>query len=149
MLVFVCLLACARLPCLLRSEAGSWWYANARLQVTILGIVIWTSESRKLYYTYCSNVLDQSTPFALTCLHDALRRAESDGAALGVKQVMFADCGGHFRSCRFLSDQLICSLQTRPELQESAVHFFAEGHGKGPCDAHFGRMTRYLVMFIA
>ena len=112
------------------SEKGSWWYANARLQVKVLTVIVWTATSGHLYNTYASHVLDQSTPFALTCVEDALERSARDGATPGRRQVIWADCGGHFRSCRFLCETLITSLQQRLELETAEVHFFAEGHGK-------------------
>ena len=123
-----------------RSEAGSWWYANARLQITVLTICVWTKESGRLYLTYATNILDQSTPLALTCVRDAISRCE--GADACSAQRVWADSGGHFRSTRFLGETLVTSLSTRPVLQQTDVHFFAEGHGMGPIDAHFGRMAQ-------
>ena len=116
--VCVCVCVCVS-P--LRSEAGSWWYANARLAVTVLTVIVWTPTSERVYYTYASHVLDQSTAFALTCVHDALDR-HADAAAC-TKQVIWADCGGHFRSCRFLSDALVASLRSRPVLTQAELNF--------------------------
>ena len=106
----------------------------------MLTVVLWTDTAR-WYMTYCSHVLDQSTLFALTCVHDALGRCPELVASCD-RQVVWSDCGGHFRSCRFLYDTLINSLSTRANLRTSEIHFFAEGHGKGPVDAHFGRMSQ-------
>ena len=124
----------------LRNEAGSWWYATARLQVTVLTVICWSKEGVRTYFTYASHCLDQSSPFAMTCLDDALARVEAAGFA---KQVLWADCGGHFRSCRFLGHVLADAVVARPNLICSELNFFVEGHGKGPCDAHFGRMGKH------
>ena len=112
-----------------RSEAGDWWYATARLQVTVLGIICWSKNGGRTYRTYCSHCLDQSTPFALTCVENAL---ELEEAASYSRQVIWADCGGHFRSCRFIGEVLCKAVQDRQQLLSSELHFFAEGHGKGP-----------------
>ena len=121
------------------ARCSSWWYATARLQVTVLGIICWSKGGGRTYYTYASHCLDQSTPFALSCLADVLKRENAEGYS---RQVVWADCGPHFRSSRFLAQVLVLAVQERPLLLTSELHFFAEGHGKGPCDAHFGRMAR-------
>ena len=133
--VFVLSVFCIQL----RTEAGSWWYATARLQVTVLGIICWSKGGGRTYYTYASHCLDQSTPFALSCVADMLNREKAEGYS---RQVVWADCGPHFRSSHFLAQVLVLAVQERPQLLTSELHFFAEGHGKGPCDAHFGRMAR-------
>ena len=122
-----------------RSEKGSWWYATARLSVTVLTVIVWSKAGGRCYYTYASHCLEQSSQFALTCVRDALDRAD---AATFQRQVVWADCGPHFRSSRFLGEVLVTAVEERPRLLVSEVNLFAEGHGKGPVDAHVVRMSK-------
>ena len=125
-----------------RSEGGDWWYAHARLQVTVLTVIVWSLSLGRVYYTYASHVLEQSSRFAVSCMQDALARS---GADQYEHRVIWCDCGPHFRSAFFLGSQLVTPLQVQPSmLQRVDVCFFPEHHGKGPVDAHVGRMRGWL-----
>ena len=53
--------------------------------------------------------------------------------------VWFSDIGPHFHSSRFLA-YFLSYVPEKSNVSASTV-FFPGGHGKGPVDGHFGRMT--------
>jgi hypothetical protein len=85
----------SRTPPLGPDEGGALWFANARLQITILVIVVRSKDKRPpelhLYYYhydyYCSHCLKHSAAFVLFCLQD-LRTKINGSAAWRLKKRM-------------------------------------------------------------
>ena len=77
-------------------EGGEWWYANARLSVTLLVIYVWAADLKPVYYTYCSHCLEQTPEFTVACLMDLQTRL--GGVGKWSQHIMFSDVGNHFRA---------------------------------------------------
>ena len=116
-------------------EGGEWWYANARLSVTLLVICVWGRDRAPTYHTYASHCLEQTSEFAVSCLIDLQKRL--GGAGQWKRHVMFSDVGNHFRSAYALGywgvELLKCQV-----VEETKWIFAPEGHGKGVCDGQGG-----------
>jgi hypothetical protein len=118
------------------TETGSFWYAGSVLGVTVLTIIVWSAKMPKTYYTFCSDVCEQSSLFVIACLMHLFDIVQLDSFA---KMTWWSDVGPHFLSARFLGFWLVHLAETRRKKMQ--VFFFPPGHGKGPVDGHFGRMT--------
>ena len=57
-------------------EEGNWWYAHARLAITVLTLIFWGHGTPKTYYTYCSHTLDQSSRYVVACFQDMLGKVK-------------------------------------------------------------------------
>eukprot|EP00973_Karenia_brevis_P075030 10426312-Karenia_brevis.AAC.1 len=55
--------------------------------------------------------------------------------------VWWSDVGPHFRAGLFLNWWLVGTLNTIEHVAEVFIKWFPGGHGKGPCDGHFGAMA--------
>ena len=122
-------------------ETGDFWYANARLGITVLGICVWSAVSGPTYHTYCSTVSEQSGLFAVACLQDLLSKLDLKPYSTAV---LWADVGPHFRCGRMIGFWLAHVLREF-RFQATQLIFFPEHHGKGIIDGHFGRMRMWLL----
>ena len=122
-------------------QAGTWWFAPARLSISCLGVYIWGESVPKegIYFMYMSRVMDHTPWYVIAVLDDVVKRL---GDATNVtKDVMWSDIGLHFRCYR-----LWCYwLSHIPWVRniETKHNYFPGGHGKTKLDGQFGRRERY------
>ena len=117
-------------------EDGDYWYAAGRYGITILTIIAWTAAAGKVYHTFCSHVCEQSSAFTIACMEKVLAAGEFAGQTLE----MWSDVGNHFRSKRFFGYWL---YDLKDRFPTTKLELLPPGHGKGPCDGHFGVMMRW------
>ena len=55
-------------------EAGSWWCAVSRLDVTILTFLFWSVELPRTYHTCCSKTMMPFSLFVIACMMDLFDR---------------------------------------------------------------------------
>ena len=93
-------------------EGGEWWYANARLSVTLLVIYVWGRGVEGTYHTYASHCLEQTPEFTVACLRDLHEKI--GGAGKWKRHVMFSG-GGYLerRSDVHVRRVHECSLRER------------------------------------
>ena len=122
------------------AEGGRWWYANARLSVTVFVVYVWGADvDIPGYYMYFSDVLDHTPDFSVACLDDLLRRV----CPPSVSEIsLWADVGTHFRAARTWGYWLDY-LPTKMKCNTSA-NYFPDGHGKEEIDGHIGRVGRWI-----
>ena len=122
-------------------EGGEWWYANARLSITLLVIYTWGRGVRPAYHTYGSHCLEQTPEFTVACLRDL--HAKLGGAGKFKNHIMFSDVGNHFRAGYTLG-YWGAELLKVVGIDRTQWIFAPEGHGKGVCDGQGGRITAWL-----
>ena len=122
-------------------ESGDYWYAHARLGVTILRICVSSIAAGTTYHTYCSTVSEQSGLFTVACLLDLFAKLDLEPYT---RAVLWADVGPHFRCSRLVGFWLSYVLRSL-KLKATDLFFFPEHHGKGIIDGHFGRMRMWLL----
>lgn len=108
-------------------EGGDWWYAYARLQVTILVVMVWSKTMEPCFHVYCSHCLDQSPAFVVACLDDLFTKV---GGHSYKSHTMFSDVGQHFRAA-YTMGWWGKELLAKGSVEQSRWIFFPEGHGKG------------------
>ena len=132
-------------------EGGSWWYANFRVEYTVFGVLVarrGPSGVETTYHTFVSTVLEKGSTLAIRMLETLLPTVPD-----GTKHLhLLGDCGPRFRRYQFASWALVTVLQTLrascPGLRVQLA-FFAEHHGKGRVDGHFGVSSLWLRQFCA
>ena len=122
-------------------EGGQWWYANARLGVTLLVIYVWGIGLTPTHHAYCSHTMDQTPEFVVACLQDLHKKI--GGASKWRRHVMFSDVGHHFRATYTLGFWGT-HLHKQDGVEETRWVFAPDGHGKGVCDGQGGRITQWL-----
>ena len=119
-------------------ETSGFFYAGAVLGVTILVIIVWSKRLGKRYYTFCTDVKEQSSLFTISCVEHVL-------TLLDVSSYKhfhwWSDIGPHFLSTRWLGYWLVHLVRSYKVI--CRIRFFPAGHGKGPCDAHVGRVKKW------
>eukprot|EP00929_Paragymnodinium_shiwhaense_P027585 TRINITY_DN16167_c0_g1_i2.p1 TRINITY_DN16167_c0_g1~~TRINITY_DN16167_c0_g1_i2.p1 ORF type:complete len:790 (+),score=94.36 TRINITY_DN16167_c0_g1_i2:159-2528(+) len=121
-------------------EASTWWYANARSQVNVLGFLCWGKGFPKPHYvTLLSDVSNHDSHYTIAAFSKVF--AMYPPAAGTKKHVLWCDVGKHFRSYTFASHWLV-SLAKKWKVPME-LHFFADGHGEGALDGGFGRMQQW------
>ena len=122
-------------------EGGEWWYAHARLSVTLLVIYVWGDGMKPTYYIYASHCLEQAPEFAVAGLLDLQKKM--GGAGRWKEHIMFSDVGNHFRAGYCLGFWGTVLMKV-PGVSQARWIFAPEGHGKGVCDGMGGRITGWL-----
>ena len=126
------------------AEGGSWWYATARLQHTVFGLLQVTESAgrvRSRYYGYLSPVHDHSAHLVKVFLSEALCGLPPTTQRL----VVWSDCGAHFRTYTLLYFLLVQVVQSHG--LQVHINFCGEHHGKGAVDGFFGRLDGFLREF--
>ena len=82
--------------------------------------------------------------FFATGLREAERLHEAHFGGLPSVVSIWLDVGLHFRAGAFLYSVLLGN-PTLLKYDTVRVQFFAEGHGKGPCDTHFSALKRAIA----
>ena len=115
------------------AEAGSWWYANCRVEYTVFGVMlrfIVDGVPRSKFVTYVSNALDHGTLIASRLMQRVMTHVPHDTTKL----LLWSDCGAHFRCYEFAHWALLdLPRKFRDERGVSVsvrLQFFAEKHGK-------------------
>lgn len=127
-------------------EGGSWWYANARLEYTVFGLME-AKGSDRCYHTWISDVLEKGSTLAIAMMSELIA-----GLPATVRKItLWGDCGPHFRSYQFaywamveLRQAAVRALRVEDKSISVELSFFAEHHGKGIVDGHFGLLARWL-----
>ena len=132
------------------AEAGSWWYANCRVEYTVFGVMlrfIVDGVPRSKFVTYVSNALDHGALIASRLMQRVMTHVPHDTTKL----LLWSDCGAHFRCYEFAHWALLdLPRKFRDERGVSVsvrLQFFAEKHGKGPCDGHFATMKKWIYTY--
>ena len=121
-------------------EIGKQFFQKT--QVTVLGYVLFVGQPDGTVLKHHVDVLSYDlshdsyfTGKALSHALDEMRKL----TRVPVKLISFwADCGPHFRSKELLA-VLLKDIPSRYDCQV-LINFFAEGHGKNPCDSHFSHI---------
>jgi hypothetical protein len=119
-------------------EGGSWWWAQARLAVTHLGIRV-RIEGVEKFFTILSRVTSKSAWFPFACMLYLLQQLDMTNIR---SLSLWADGGTHFRTKTILTLLGHKLLHDYDNIQKTVCNFFCESHGKGPCDSHFGLLSR-------
>ena len=123
-------------------EEQSWFWATARLSVSVLGFYVrfWEDgKLRSLYLNYVSQILDHTALHAALALKDVVAKLPSAEAA---DLHVWSDCGPHFRAYAFVATAI--DLLENSSWSSVTFHFFGEHHGKGRNDGQFGLQKKWL-----
>ena len=115
-----------------------FFYANAVLGVTMLVIIVWSRKLGKKYFTFCSDVREQSSLFVVSCVQHILSQVDVRSYT---HLHWWSDIGPHFLSTRWLGFWLVHLV--REYKTNCHMRFFPAGHGKGPCDGHVARVKKW------
>jgi hypothetical protein len=109
-------------------------------QRTYFGFICYYIDEKgvltKMHIDIISILLDHSTTFVISAF-EKLFSLPQFKEMNGTNFEIWSDTGPHFRSYQFMH----YLLKHRPETIQ--VNFFAEKHGKSPCDSHFSLISRY------
>ena len=119
-------------------ETSGFFYANAVLGVTMLVIIVWSRKLGKKYFTFCSDVREQSSLFVVSCVQHILSQVDVRSYT---HLHWWSDIGPHFLSTRWLGFWLVHLV--REYKTNCHMRFFPAGHGKGPCDGHVARVKKW------
>ena len=129
-------------------EGGKWWYAGSRMTYQVWTCYVKRRGRKPLYATYVSTVLECTPLFVVAMLEHFLASLRGTGVFDGIKRLhMWCDTGPHFRAYEFLS--YWCVYVPKLLKIDAMLSFFAEHHGKGRVDAHFGHLSEWLRLAAA
>ena len=113
------------------SEEGSWWWAQARLAYSSLGIHVWSKHFDK-WFGYVSRITDKSAWYPISILEDMLTKRLD---LTGIDTItVWSDAGTHFRCRHLLWYVGIRLLEKFPALKLTTCEFGCECHFKEACD---------------
>ena len=120
-------------------ETSAWWYANARLQVNLMGWYIWGTGRVPMYIVLLSDILDHSCTYTQAGFERVLQEVGPCDAFDSLQ--MWSDVGKHYRATQHLSYW----LYTLPKKHKKTtrIDFLEAEHGKGVLDAMFGRIQMW------
>jgi hypothetical protein len=124
------------------SEAGTWFYARARLGIATLGLYCWGGtgtafEGKGEYFTYVGRVLEKSVEYVEAIWLDMLHRINLKGVKF---LEVWSDAAGCFRCHKLLG---MAGFFVPEEYRLSvSLNWFCEGHGKGKVDGWLATLNR-------
>lgn len=110
--------------------------------VSDLGAAVLTKKRQKnkiSYYNFFSEILSHDSKFSGDCITQLLKRDEMKSFK---KVSIWSDGGKHFKSKEFLATIFENIHKTNKINIE--MNYFAEYHGKGIVDGHFGTISKWL-----
>ena len=122
-------------------ECARWWYARARISVTVLAVLVWRIGKSPEWYVYLSHYKDHTALHTVAMLEDVIARID---VASSHCLVMWADTGKHFRAYEFLGYWTV-SVPERFKVNTKLKHW-PESHGKSHCDGFFGLLSRVMAL---
>ncbi len=123
-------------------EEGTWWWAQARLGYTTLGVRL-SVEGVRSWKVVLSRCTDKSPWYPITVMNWLLNELPMER----ITQVqLWADAGTHFRARQMIWWAAYDIFQKFPKVVRCSLEYFAESHGKGPVDGLLGRLSRIKAL---
>ena len=125
-------------------HGSSFYYAGGLQGVGVLTFSVWAHDRPVAFYTYCSDVAEQSSLYFLACLRDLF---QVTGAHNYPRARVWLDSGPHFKSGDVFGFFDKHWTRIFPDIEFAELIFFCGGHGKGIIDGYFATtITRYVNM---